>query len=71
VTIEGIAAADTLVTQQGIGWREAYFEAVRKGMDRNYAPMERIFRDVLARTSRAPVAASRRSQRGHLLWRLT
>lgn len=33
--------------------REAYFAAVQAGMDRNYAPMEAIFRAVLAKTLRS------------------
>jgi hypothetical protein len=31
--------------------REAYFAAVQSGMDRNYAPMEKIFRAVIVKTS--------------------
>ena len=30
--------------------KQEYFAAVQAGMDRNYGPMEKIFRDVIART---------------------
>jgi cell filamentation protein len=33
--------------------KQEYFAAVQAGMDRNYAPMERIFREVIDRTPRA------------------
>lgn len=34
--------------------RQSYFAAVRAGLEKNYAPMEAIFRRVLRRTSRHP-----------------
>ena len=30
--------------------REEYFQAVRRGLDENYEPMQRIFRGVIERT---------------------
>lgn len=32
--------------------REAYFAAVRSGLDRHYEPMAEIFREVISRTLR-------------------
>jgi cell filamentation protein len=34
--------------------KQEYFEAVQAGMDRNYGPMEKIFREVINRTPQAP-----------------
>ncbi len=32
--------------------KKEYFSAIQSGMDRNYAPMEKIFSDVIGRTLR-------------------
>ncbi len=34
--------------------KQEYFAAVQAGMDRNYRPMEKIFREVIDRTRQAP-----------------
>ncbi len=54
-TLMGLQAGLPLLdfTEVAAELREDYFGAVRAGMDRNYAPMEKIFRQVIERTLRS------------------